>query len=104
MSDLKIKQISSAGSQPNSHIVFDGTKNVWQKIRHMQTFDADDLTNDGTLFVQHDLGRKYVQVAVYDDDDCQVLPDQVKVMDGDIVAVTLQSFRADISSWVILIS
>lgn len=103
MSDLKIKQISNLGSLPNSYIAFNGSKNVWQKIRHNATFSVEDLEG-GVLLVDHGLGRKYVQVTIYDENDFQVLPDQVRVLENDQVEVHLHSFESSITDWVILVS
>ena len=100
MSDLKIKQISNVGSAPNSYIAFNGARNVWQKIRHVEEFTSSDLL-DGILTIQHDLGRKYVVVTIYDEDDSQVLADKVKVYD-EYVEVTLTSF--DVTDWVVIVS
>lgn len=103
MSDLKIKQISNQGSPPNSYIAFNGSKNVWQKIHHTQEFSTLDL-EDGVLFVQHDLGRKFVTVAIYDDNDEQVLPDNVKVFNDGHVEITLTSFESMITTWTVAIA
>jgi hypothetical protein len=100
MSGLKIKQISNSGSPPDSYIAFNGAMNVWQKIRHVVEFTSADLVN-GVLTVQHDLGRKYVVVTVYDEDDFQIVADQVKVFD-DVVEIYLNSFN--VTNWVAIIS
>lgn len=100
MSNLKVKQISNLGGEPGSYITFDGNANRWQKIRHVMEFSDIDLVN-GVLTVGHNLDRKYVVVTIYDEEDCQVIPDQVKVFDG-FVEVTLSSF--DVLDWTILIS
>ena len=100
MSELKIKQISNSGSPPDAYIAFNGARNIWQKIRHMVEFSSMDLI-DGVLTVQHDLGRKYVVVTIYDDQDEQVIADQVKVFD-DYVEINLSSFA--VSDWVVMIS
>lgn len=104
MSDLKIKQISNQGSPPNSYIAFNGSKNIWQKIHHTQEFTALDL-EDGVLSVQHDLGRKFVTVAVYDSDDEQIMPDGVKVFDDGHVEITLTSFESSMDNpWTVAIA
>lgn len=103
MSDLKIKQISNRGASPDSYVAFNGTSNVWQKIRHTQAFQAMDLTA-GVLTVHHNLGHKYVNVAIYDETDHQVLPDQVKVIDTSIAEITLTSFVNDISDWIVVVT
>ena len=104
MSDLKIKQISNQGSPPNSYIAFNGSKNIWQKIHHTQEFTPFDL-EDGVLSVQHDLGRKFVTVAVYDGDDEQILPDGVKVFDDGHVEITLTSFESSMTTpWTVAIA
>lgn len=100
MSELKIKQISNSGSPPDSYIAFNGARNIWQKIRHVVEFSSSDLI-DGILTIQHDLGRKYVVVTVYDEADEQVIADQVKVFD-DYVEINLGSF--DVSDWVVMVS
>lgn len=103
MSDLKIKQISNVGSPPDSYIAFNGSKNVWQKIHHTQEFTLLDL-DDGVLAVQHDLGRKFVHVTIYDEEDCVVIPDQIKVFDDGSVEVTLVSFMDGITNWTVAVS
>lgn len=103
MSDLKIKQISNKDSLPNSYIAFNGSKNVWQKIRHTQEFSSSDLTN-GVLLVDHELGHKFVQVTIYDEDGWQVGPDNVRAIDTSTAEVHLQSFASDLNNWVVVVS
>lgn len=103
MSQLKIKQIRNEDAIPESYIAFDGNKNVWQKMRHTQVIFTSDL-DDGVLTIHHGMRRKYVVVTVYDDDDHQVVPDQVRVMDNDIVEIHLTSFASNVDNWVLVIS
>ena len=100
MSNLKIKQIDNLGGEPGSYIAFDGFTNKWQKIRHIEEFTDLDLTG-GVLTVEHNLGRKYVVVTIFDEDDSQIIPDQIQVFD-DMVEISLNSF--DVTNWVVMVS
>jgi hypothetical protein len=102
MSSLKIKQINNADSLPDSYIAFNGTGNVWRKIHHTSSFNSLDLFN-GVLDVEHELGRKYVSVSVYDEQDMQVIPDFVKVLDNSSLQIGLNSFGY-FADWTIAIS
>lgn len=104
MSNLRIKQISNAGSSPDSCIVFDGQGNVWRKLHYTSKFHPGDLNEQGVLLVQHNLGRKYVHIAIYDDDDYQVIPDFVKVLDDTSALVGVNSFLNSLTEWTIVAS
>jgi len=103
MTMLRIKQLNPEGCDSDSYVIFNGITNVWQKIRHTETISSSDAV-DGIVTIHHGLGRKYVQVTVYDDEDHQVLPDQVRVMAGDLVEINLTNFMPDVDNWVIVIS
>lgn len=105
MTQLRIKQIHNADSPPNSYIAFNGSKNVWQKIRHTEDFALSELT-DGKLAINHGLGRKYVQVAIYDDEGWQVRPDNVRLLSTDELEIYFTSFDEEDQTqvWVAVIS
>ncbi len=104
MSNLRIKQISNAGASGGSVIAFDGRVNIWQKLNHVESVDVDDLDEEGTIEIQHDLGRKYVTIGVYDHDDQMILPDSVKVIDESVTRIGLASFAATGSTWTIVVA
>ena len=104
MSNLRIKQISNAGASGGSVIAFDGRVNIWQKLNHVEVVDVDDLDEEGTIEIQHDLGRKYVTVAIYDQEDQMILPDSVKVIDESLTRIGLASFATSGSNWTIVIA
>lgn len=106
MSSLKIKQINNAGTVPNSCIAFDGMDNVWRKLFHLEEFTVSDLDTNGVLTVSHTLGRKYVAIAVYDNQDLLIIPDQVKAIDANTTSITLSSFKDTMASatWTVSVS
>lgn len=104
MSNLRIKQISNAGASGGSVIAFDGRANIWQKLNHVQQLTADDLDEDGLVVIVHSLGRKYVHVTLYDENDEMVMPDMVKVIDDETAMVKLSSFATSITEWVVFVS
>lgn len=103
MSDLKIKQISNSGSLPNSYIAFNGSKNVWQKIRHTQEFTGSDLDSNLDLLVEHELGFKFVHVTVYDNTSHMVLPSEVFLMDNQTLMVNMAGFAMS-GTWTVVVS
>jgi len=104
MSNLRIKQISNTGASGGSVIAFDGSANVWQKINHTEGFNRDDLDANGFLLVTHEIGRKYVNVVVYDSDDEMVIPDSVKAISESQVRVGLKSFSIGFLEWIVVVS
>lgn len=108
MSRVALKQINNSDSIPDSYIAFDGQVNVWRKIHHTAKFSILDLEGGTTLLVSHTLGRKYVNVTVYDEDDMAFLPDSIHVIDEDSLVIGLESFVLALSAapedWTITIS
>lgn len=106
MSSLKIKQINNAGIEPDSCIAFDGYVNVWRKMYHVVEFNATELDANNALTITHSLGRKYVAVAVYDDQDMMLIPDQVKAIDANTTKITFTSYLSSIAdkTWTVSIS
>lgn len=104
MSQLKIKQISNVDSAPGSVIAFDGEQNVWRSLHFTSTFDVDDLDESDVLVIMHELGRKFVNVSVYDENDELVIPDSVKMTGIGTIEVKLSSFVDMITTWTFTIS
>lgn len=104
MSNLRIKQISNSGAPGGSVIAFDGSANVWQKINHTQGFSSGDLDEEGFLLVDHEIGRKYVNVTIYDADDEMVIPDSVKAISESQVRIGLRSFSQGLLEWIVVVS
>jgi hypothetical protein len=57
-----------------SHMVYDGT-----------------ATTTDTFIVTHNMGNKFVNVVVYDENDSMIIPDSVVLTDNNNVTVTLES-------------
>ena len=55
------------------------------------SFVDADLTA-GVLTISHNLGRKYVQVQIFDNSDQLIQPDDITLTDGNTVTVDLSSF------------
>lgn len=104
MSLVKIKQISNQSAASGSVIAYDGTKNVWQKIRHSQTINLSDLDIDGNVVIEHDLGQKYVQFSLYDENDRMVMPDEVFLVNSNTLTLGLRSFGNSVINWHLVVS
>lgn len=104
MSHIRVKQISNSGANSGSVIAFDGTVNLWQKINHIQTIEVGDLDANGVMVINHDLGKKFVHVTVYNEDDAVIVPDLIKAFAINEVHITLQSFMATGLSWTVTVS
>ncbi|GAF92073.1 unnamed protein product, partial [marine sediment metagenome] len=69
------------------------------------TFDNDDLTL-GVLTATHNIGRQYVNVSVYDNNDQLIIPDEVTATSTTVTTVDLSGW-GDIGTgndWHIVIS
>ena len=104
MSLVKIKQISNQSASPGSVIAYDGTKNVWQKIRHSQIINFSDLDGNGIVSINHGIGQKYVQFSLYDENDKMVMPDNVHLSDSNTLTLSLHSFGNSVMNWHVVIS
>lgn len=104
MSLVRIKQISNQSADPGSVIAYDGSRNVWQKIRHSQAVSFSDLDGNGNVTISHDLDQKYVQFSLYDENDKMVMPDEVILVDLNTLILSLQSFGSSVINWHIVVS
>lgn len=104
MSLVRIKQISNSSADPGSVIAYDGDKNVWQKIRHSQIINFSDLDFQGNITIDHEIGQKYVQFSLYDENDKLVMPDDVLLVDQDSLTMSLISFGHSVTNWHIVVS
>ena len=62
------------------------------------SFTNDDLT-DGVYTFNHALGTQYLTIAVYDNNDKEITPDEITATDDDNVAIDLSSFGAITGTW-----
>lgn len=104
MSLVKIKQISNQSAASGSVIAYDGTKNVWQKIRHSQIINFSDLDLNGSVSINHGIGQKYVQFSLYDENDKMIMPDDVHLQDPNTLTLSLHSFGNSVMNWHVVIS
>lgn len=65
---------------------------------YTRSFVLGDLSV-GVLTVNHNLGSKYVDVAVWDDGNYQVIPDEVVALTTNSLTVDLTSFGAISGTW-----
>jgi hypothetical protein len=70
--------------------------------RYSITFTNSDLAS-GVLAVEHGLGRKLVQVSVYDENDYQIMPQEVMLEDDNNLSVSLQSFGTISGIWSLVV-
>lgn len=69
----------------------DDEKMPYTTTVYEQLFGNDDLSS-GILDIEHSLGKKYCIVQVYDNNDKQIIPDDITLIDIDNLSI-------DISSW-----
>ncbi len=76
----------------NDYLLIIKTGTVWfimsQTESFFTSFDNSDLISN-TLLVNHDLGQKYVNVAIYNDIDKQIIPTEISAVDDDNVVIDL---------------
>jgi hypothetical protein len=74
-----------------------GSVTVSNPTTYSTSFTSANLTA-GVLTVTHNLGKKYVQVTVYDNTDYMIIPDQVYAANENSTQVTLTSFSV-VGTW-----
>lgn len=104
MTILRIKQISNSDAFEGAVIAFDGGANIWRKINHTQVVEIADLDNDHTIVINHGLGRKYVNVNIYDDSDILVMPNLIQAIDANHILLDFTSFVEQDLYWTVTIS
>lgn len=60
--------------------------------KYTTTFDYNDLDSGGVVTITHSLGEKYVIVAVYDESDDLIIPDEINLIDTNTLTIDLSSF------------
>lgn len=65
---------------------------------YRMSFDDTDLTA-GVLSVNHSLDREFVGVAVYDDGNTVILPDEATLVDVDNLTIDLSSYGTITGTW-----
>ena len=66
-------------------------------------FSNIDLTT-GILNVEHNLGQRIVNVQVYNNDYCMVMPDNIRLVDANNVEIDLNGFVPITDDWIALIT
>lgn len=67
-------------------------------LSYTTTFTNGDLST-GVLTVNHAMGRQYINISVYDNNDIQVTPDEITATDTNNTAVDLSSFGTLSGTW-----
>lgn len=60
--------------------------------------------SSGVLTVTHSLGRQYTNVAVYDNNDLQIEPDEITATSTSVTAVDLSTYGTIAGTWNVRIS
>ena len=95
MSRFRVKQISAVDAPAGeSCVLFDGAQTIWQLIRYVQSFDSSNLDAENVYVAQHNLGRKYVNVSIYDDTDTQIFADRLWLIDENSVGMDFTSVKS----------
>lgn len=68
-------------------------------LSYTTTFTDASLSSTNQLAVAHTLGVKMVIVAVYDNNDKQIIPDEVTLSNTNLLYVDLTSFRTLTGTW-----
>ena len=72
-------------------------------MSHTESFDNGDLAA-GILTITHSLGRQYVNVKVYDNNDIEIGPDLITATDTNTLTIDLSSFGSLTGTWNLRIS
>ena len=67
------------------------------------TFTDASLSSAGVLTVTHSLGEKLVQVAIYDNNDEYVVPDDIILTDANNLTVDFSSFEPLTGTWTVVV-
>jgi hypothetical protein len=80
-------------------LYYDSTTTIKAKIDSTRGLNSATTKSfsDGTLSLgkylfEHKLNSKYVVIEVYDNLDCKVIPDEIKVLDSTIAEINLESY------------
>lgn len=101
------------GASTSASLLWDETNDIWKAglagsevaiARAYRTSFNNAALSAGVLTVTHNLGQQYVTVAVYDNSEKQILPDEVTLSSTSALTVDLTSFGAISGTWNVVVT
>jgi hypothetical protein len=72
-------------------------------VSYVVSFSSVNLSS-GVLVINHNLGQKYVQVSVYDNNDKQIRPSTILMIDANNCSIDISPFGSITGTWNIVVS
>ena len=83
--------------------IFKASQGSGGTVSYVVSFSSGNLSS-GVLTITHNLGQKYVQVSVYDNNDKQIKPSTITAIDTNTCSIDISPFGSITDTWNVVVS
>jgi hypothetical protein len=83
--------------------IFKASQGSGGTVSYVVSFSSVNLSS-GVLVINHNLNQKYVQVSVYDNNDKQIRPSTILMIDANNCSIDISPFGSITGNWNVVVS